>query len=51
MTHPMTLRDYWQAQGYSPEEARRIEADQIAAAQAEAEAEARYDQGLWNAEP
>ena len=50
-TTPATLEAYWQAQGYSPAEARRIAADQIADAVAEAEMAELHDAGLWNLEP
>ena len=48
--HPEdTIARYWQDHGYSYEEARRMERDQIAAAMRQEEIDCLYDAGIWNA--
>lgn len=48
MKHPATIAEYWESHGYSKEEAKKIEREQIEDMRAQAEAEALYDQGIWN---
>lgn len=44
----MTIAKYWESHGYSKEEAKRMERDQIAEAKRAAEEEDLYEQGIWN---
>lgn len=44
-----TIAEYWESHGYSKEEAKRIERQQIADMVAEEEYNNLYDQGIWNA--